>query len=279
MMGPDAMERITLIRRASQVAFLLLTGEWLTIGWLRCPYGVPFVSCMSCPLRSCPGTWLQPYLLALIGVSSLVIGRAFCGWACPMGLIEEVLGRISRPRLERLKGFARADRWMKWLKWPALAAVVYLVFAVNYPPGRGHPYVVRAASAFNLDAVTIAWTMGVRAYWVRAAVLAGALVGALVLMRAWCRYCCPFGALLGLFNKISFIKLWRDEAPCENCGKYPRECVQHTVPGTTDCIICGDCISGCSCSAIRLRSRGFEMNAQPGFAEGVERVGSASGTG
>jgi ferredoxin-type protein NapH len=273
------MERITLIRRISQVGFLLLTGEWLTIGWLRCPYGVPFVSCMSCPLRSCPGTWLQPYFLALIGISSLAVGRAFCGWACPMGLIEEVLGRVPRLRLERLKGFAGADRWLKWLKWPALAAVIYLVFALNYPPGRGHPYVVRTGSAFNLDAIRVAWGMGGRAYCMRAAILGAALVGAVVLMRAWCRYCCPFGALLGLFNKISFIKLWRDEATCENCSKYPRECVQHTVPGTTDCIICGDCISGCPRDAIGLRSRGFETDPQPGRARCVERVGSGSGRG
>jgi ferredoxin-type protein NapH len=249
------MERITLFRRASQIGFLVLTGEWLTIGWLRCPYGVPFVSCMSCPMRSCPGTWLQPYFLALIGISSLVIGRSFCGWACPMGFIEEVIGRIPRPRLERLKGFARADRWLKLLKWPALIAVIYLIFALNYPEGRGHPYVVRTASAFNLDAVSIAWQMGVAAYSVRAFILIGALVGALVLMRAWCRYACPFGALLGLFNKFSIIELSRDEAECKNCGKYPQDCVQHTVPGTTDCIICGDCISGCPCGAIGFRRR------------------------
>jgi ferredoxin-type protein NapH len=273
------MERITLIRRASQIAFLALTGEWLTIGWLRCPYGVPFVSCMSCPLRSCPGTWLQPYFLALVGISSLVIGRAFCGWACPMGLIEEAIGRIPRPRLERLKGFTRVDRWLKWLKWPALVAVIYLVFVLNYPPGRGHPYVVRTASAFNLDAVEIAWTMGVRAYWVRAAVLVGALIGALVLMRAWCRYCCPFGALLGLFNKVSVIKLSRDESKCENCGKYPRDCVQHTVPGTTDCIICGECISGCPCGAIGLRSRGFEAKPHPDGGTEAGRAGSTSSLG
>lgn len=261
------MERITLVRRASQIAFLVLTGEWLTIGWLRCPYGVPFVSCMSCPLRGCPGTWLQPYFLVLIGISSLVIGRSFCGWACPMGLIEEAVGRVPRPRLERLKGFARTDGALKLLKWPILAVVVYLIFALNYPEGRGHPYVVRTASAFNLDAIGIAWAMGVRAYWFRALILAGALVGALVVVRAWCRYCCPLGALLGLFNKLSFIKLSRDESRCGNCGKYPRDCVQHTVPGTTDCIICGECVSGCTCGAIGFRLRGVGPATVPDVGE------------
>ncbi len=265
------MERITLIRRTSQIAFLFVTGEWLAIGWLRCPYGVPFVSCMSCPLRSCPGTWLQPYFLALIAVSSLVIGRAFCGWACPMGLIEEVIGRVPRPRLERLRGFVKVDRWMKWLKWPALIAVVYLIFVLNYPSSRGHPYVVRTASALNLDAVKVAWEIGVRAYWVRAAVLIGALAGALVLMRAWCRYCCPFGALLGLFNKLSFIKLWRDETKCRRCGKYPRDCVQHTIPGTADCIICGDCVSGCTCGAIGFRPR--QAQSVPELEQGEATAG------
>jgi ferredoxin-type protein NapH len=249
------MQRITLVRRVSQIAFLVLTGQWLAIGWLRCPYGVPFVSCMSCPLRGCPGTWLQPYFLVVIGAASVVIGRAFCGWACPMGLIEESLGRVVNPRLERLRAFAGVDRWLKWLKWPALVGVIYLVLALNYPDERAHAYAVRTASAFNLDAVKVAWDMGVRAYWVRAIILIGALVAALIVLRAWCRYLCPFGALLGLFNKVSLIALRRDEEHCRNCGLYPRDCVHHTTPGTTDCIICGDCLQGCPHDAISLRVR------------------------
>jgi len=249
------MPKITLPRRLTQIAFLLLTGEWLAIGWLRCPYGVPFVSCMSCPLRSCPGTWLQPYFLGLLGVSALVFGRAFCGWGCPMGLVEEALGRVSRPRLERLAGFVKADRWLKWMKWPGLAVVIFLIFALNYPADRAHAYVVRTASGFDLASVKVAWAMGVSDYWVRALLLGGALVGAVVVMRAWCRYLCPLGATLGLFNKISLVKLSRDESQCQDCGQFPRDCVHHTTPGTTDCIICGDCLEGCPADAVSFRCR------------------------
>ena len=70
------MQPITIWRRISQVAFFVLTGEWLAVGWLRCPYGAPFVSCASCPLGDCPGRWLQPWFIGIAALSGLLAGRA-----------------------------------------------------------------------------------------------------------------------------------------------------------------------------------------------------------
>ncbi len=262
------LQPITIWRRLTQIAFFVVTGQWLAIGWLRCPFGVPFYSCMSCSLTDCPGRYLQPFFIGLIAVSGLVFGRAFCGWACPMGLLEEALGRLPKPRWSKGLRFAKVDRILKWLKYAALVAVIVLIARLNYTPHRPYEYVVRSPSVFNLGAIGVAWQMEGGTYKATAIIFAVALVGALVVSRFWCRYLCPLGALLSVFNWFSIVVLRRDLSSCTNCGRYPRDCVHYTVPGTPDCVICGECVQGCPEGAIAVRGRIGRRPAQEGVASG-----------
>jgi len=250
------MQPITIWRRLSQVAFFVFTGEWLAIGWLRCPYGVPFVSCTSCPLTDCPGRYLQLPFIGLIGLSALLSGRVFCGWACPMGLVQDALGRIRKPKGSMGPRFGRVDKYLKYLKYVALAAVIVLIFIHNEQWARPYDYVTRSPSVFNIGAIQVAWAMGGGTYKVRFVILMVALVGALFISRFWCRYLCPLGALISLFNKFSLLTIRRAWDWCRDCGKYPRECIQYTVPRTTDCVMCGECVQGCPAKALSFGLRG-----------------------
>jgi len=249
------MQPITIWRRISQVAFFVLTGEWLAVGWLRCPYGVPFVSCASCPLADCPGRWLQPWFIGIAALSGLLAGRAFCGWVCPMGLIQDALGRIKRSNATLSARFAAFDEYAKYFKYAYLAIVVVLIFSLNLQLGRPHEYVVRSPSAFSIGSYQVAWGLGEPWYQVRFWVLVVAIVGGLLVSRLWCRYLCPLGALLSIFSKTSIFKIGCDTDACSTCGKYPRECIQHTVPDTVDCVMCGECVQGCPKGALKLQGR------------------------
>jgi len=250
------VQPIRIWRRIVQVAFFVVSGEWLVIGWLRCPYGVPFVSCTSCPLTDCPGRYLQVPFIGLIILSALLTGRTFCGWACPMGLVEDAIGRLRKPRSTSGSRFASADKYLKYLKYVSLVVTVALVFIYNEQWARAYEYVTRTPSVFNVDAVKVAVGFGGGAYKLRFAVLAVALLGALVVSRLWCRYLCPLGALISLFNKFSLLTIRRAKDWCSDCGKYPRECIQYTVPGTTDCVMCGECVQGCPVKALSFGLRG-----------------------
>ena len=239
------------VRQVFQLGALVVTGEWLWVGTLRCPYGVPFVSCSHCPMRVCPGTWLQPWVIGFIAVSSLLAGRVFCGWACPMGTLQDLLGRIPKLRAVRRPRFGRADRWLKGLKYVMLVVTVVAFYALNERfaiPVRGH-------SNWSFDAIRVAWLTYDTASRIRVLVLVAGVVGALALTRFWCRYLCPLGALLAIGNRISWFRLGRDLARCVDCGKYPRACRTYTTPGTADCVLCGDCIEGCQSDAIGFKPR------------------------
>jgi len=246
----------------------------LLVGFLRCPFGVPFVSCAVCPLGDCTGRILQLPVLGLLLVSALLLGRVFCGWICPLGYLEDALGRVPKLRLERYGWFAVAEPWLRACRYVVLAITVWLVIGLNFPAERAHPYVVRSPDFWNWESVLTAWRMGAARYPVRAGILAFALLSGLLVTRLWCRYLCPLGALLGIFNKIS---VWRPavlSSACKHCGKYPGECVQFTVPGTTDCIVCGECLGGCPSKAIKMRSRyqAEDVSGPQDAGEGVDSL-------
>jgi len=250
------------LRQLVQLGALAFTGEWLWVGALRCPYGVPFMSCTSCPMRVCPGVWLQPWVIGFLVVSGIVAGRVFCGWTCPMGVVQDLLGRVPKLRALRRPRFGRVDRWLKGIKYPMLAVTVAAFYLVNERfavPVRGH-------SNWSLDAVRVAWLTYDTASRVRVVTLVAGAVLALGLTRVWCRYLCPLGALLTLGNRISLFRLRRDTARCTRCGKYPRECRTYTTPGTADCVLCGDCIEGCARGAIGFRTA-LSARTRPGEAD------------
>lgn len=249
------MKRITIYRRLSQAVFFGITGVWLTVGALRCPFGIPFVSCQSCPSTDCPGRYLQIPFIGLAGLSGLLLGRAFCGWACPVGFVMDVAGKFRRLKVRFSERFAAWDRYLKLLKWPAVGATVYLVAALNYPEARAFPYVIRTSSVFNFEAVELARALGDPAHLVRMLVVIGALVAGLIISRAWCRYLCPVGALLGLLNKLSLFRIRNECEECGECEMLPSDCIMHTRPQTTDCVMCGECVEGCPRNNLALRLR------------------------
>jgi len=239
-------------RRLFQVAAFVLTAPWLFIGWLRCPFGVPFVSCASCSVSNCPGTWLQPFVIGALVLTHLVRPRFFCGWLCPMGFLQDALGmpfgRRGRPFGSRPSTPRRA---LRWIKYAGLVAVVVLVFALNYPAERAHDYVVRSPRILDFQALDVAFSLGLTRYPVRAALLVAGIVGGIFIVRFWCRYLCPLGALLALGSRLTFGRLRLREEVCVRCGACGPVCPMATEPGAAECISCHECSDVCPAGAIR----------------------------
>ena len=248
MRANESRRRVAPVRQVVQLGALVLTGEWFVTGALRCPYGVPFMSCTSCPMQVCPGSWLQPWVIGFLAVSGLVAGRVFCGWACPMGTLQDLLGRFPKWRALTRPRFGAIDGWLKALKYPMLLLVVLGFFVANARFG----FPIRADSNFSLNAIQMAWLTYDPFSKARVVALVSAVVLALVLTRMWCRYLCPLGALLSISNWVSLIRLRRAASRCKECGQFPRECRTHTTPGEADCVVCGDCIEGCSHGAVEF---------------------------
>ena len=264
-------QKMWLPRRIVQFVLFFLGGKWLAVGFLRCPFAVPFISCMNCPLVDCPGRWLQPFYIAGIAILAFFTGRGFCGWVCPMGFVQEGLGALPKPAATRNRSaFDKVDKWLKLLKWPALAFLLWAYFHFNLGPGRPFPYVVRSPDYLSTHPLRVAASLGYKAYVVRYVIFAVAIIGALFVTRFWCRYLCPLGAILGLINRVSLFKLGIIPDKCQRCYSCVEVCPTNTTPSSLDCTWCMDCLAECPTRAIsavdrlkRLARRPDEVPEEP----------------
>ncbi|MBN1304400.1 MAG: 4Fe-4S binding protein [Anaerolineales bacterium] len=183
---------------------------------------------------------------------SFIGGRAFCGWMCPLGAVQEGLARLAR-RLgwEKCRVRSRqanvqfpmhlpdwADRWLRFAKYLILVCVLFAsVFAV-YPPLQAF-CPARAVFSFKLSSGLL-WS-----------VLITFMVTSLAVERVWCKYLCPLGATLAIFNKLSPVRMHADFDTCNHCGRCDSECSMgiQDVPdnlSSAECIRCLECLEACA---------------------------------
>ncbi len=243
---------------------------------------VPVLNCYSCPgaLGACPIGSLQAavggvkhhfpfYVLGLLMLFGVVLGRMACGLLCPFGLVQDLLHKIPVPKRKVPK---RIDRPARCLKYAVLLVLVILLpaFAVTKtgvtPPyfcqyvcpagtlGGGIPLMIANPALRSLAGALFSW---------KALVLALVAAASMFLHRPFCRYLCPLGAFYALFNRFSFFQMHLDEHKCVGC----KQC-EHTCPmavevtkniNSGECIRCGMCKSVCPTGAI---TSGFVPGAE-----------------
>jgi len=168
----------------------------------------------------------------LLGVPVLValVGNVYCGWMCPFGALQELVGDL-RPRswgdLDK-----KTWRYLRVVKY-ALLFVIVCALALRGPSGlvSGDPLV--EAFAFTSSSTIMA---------------VAALVGlAFVYRRFWCRALCPAGAFLSLLNGLRALRRLLPETRPGYCD------LGVARPDEFDCIFCDRCRSGPQEAAPPLR--------------------------
>ena len=215
-------------------------------------------------------------LLAL----SLVFGRFFCGWICPIGTLLDLtrglaFWRKTRPLASRRKWFA-ANRnsllrffLLAFLLGAGLVSLKYL--------GLFDPLVVfqRTSTALAQNGFS-AQQPGLRAVVSLVSLVFLAII-ALELWqpRFWCRNLCPLGALISLISRFSLFKRQVSPALCNLCQECRRDCPMNAIPkdaAATDysqCTFCLECAGSCAKGGITF---GF---GQPAAAHPLARLVSS----
>jgi polyferredoxin len=186
-------------------------------------------------------------LLAAL-LTALVLHRGFCGWLCPVGTISEYLGRLGiRVVGRKLTPPKVLDYPLRLLKFLLLAFFLKVIF-LDMP--------AEAASAFINAPYNKVADVKMLDFWLSPGGLTLQVTGFLVLLsllvqNAWCRYLCPYGALLIIVGLLSPFKIKRDQESCIDCGKCNRVCPSYIdIQGkekvtSTECIKCFRCVTGC----------------------------------
>src|SRR3954470_5898230 len=185
-------------------------------------------------------------LIAFLAISVL-FRRAFCSWMCPIGTLSEWLWQTGQSLFRRT---LRVPRWLdvplRGLKYILLALFLYVVIAMPVPEIRaflGGPYGLVA----DVKMLNFFRDMG------RGTAIFLALLAALSLIvkNTWCRYLCPYGALMGLAGLISPTRIVRNAEACIDCAKCAKACpaglpvdVLASVK-SAECTACMSCVAVC----------------------------------
>ena len=172
---------------------------------------------------------------------ALIAGPVFCGWVCPMGSVQEWLGKLGRRLFKkRFNRFipARFDRILRYLRYLVLGWVVYMTAATGTLVfSDWDPYF----TLFNL------WTSEIALSGV--IILGLVVVASLFVERPFCKYACPYGAALGVFNLFRVFKIRRNSRTCIDCKACDRDCPMNIPVSTSGTVRNHQCISCLKCTS------------------------------
>lgn len=267
----------------------------------------PGMNCYSCPgaLFACPIGSLQAvlaqpgalhsisvgkpegvilfYVLGLLSLIGLLVGRMSCGWVCPFGLIQDLVHKIPTAKI----GIPEQWRFMKY----AVLVIFVLLFPIFLRDGfelsgdtswgrsgegqkageqvqsqiappqvPGDPWFCKVLCPvgtleggiplISYDRLSAANKFRVGfLFFFKLSVLGVLLVWMILARRPFCRTLCPLGAVWAIFNKVSFYQMQVDTAKCVKCLACHEACPIHCKifedPTNSECIRCLQCIPHC----------------------------------
>ena len=188
------------------------------------------------------------FLFISFMLMSILLKKAFCSWLCPVGTFSEFLWKLGRRVYGRNLRLPRwidvALRGLKYLLLGLFVAVIGAMSAAALDDFMATPYGlvadVKMLNFFRDIGITAAVVIGLLA-----------LLSTLI-QNFWCRYLCPYGALMGLASLFSPVKIRRDQEACVDCGKCAKACpagiaVDKLVQiRTVECTACMECVAVCS---------------------------------
>lgn len=212
-----------------------------------CPFGgvVSFYQFVSA------GTLVKKVHEASLVLSGIVLvvlvlaGPVVCGWVCPFGSIQELVGKLGKRLFKRrYNNFVpvKLDRVLRYTRYLVLLWVSYMT-------------IITGKLAFEAVDPYFALFQ----FWTGEVALSGFIVLGLSLglslfvERPFCKYACPFGAFQGIFNLFRIFKIRRVAATCISCGACDRACPMNIPVSTSgivrdhQCISCLECTSEAAC--------------------------------
>lgn len=189
----------------------------------------------------------------VLSLSALLLGRAFCAWFCPLGVVGEWLHGL-RNRL--LPGEWTPPRWLDWLlraqKFLVLGFLLFIILLAV--PAAALPGYL--ASPYHQAA-----DMKMGAFFFNLSLVSGLCLGWVLLLTAtfrqgFCRYLCPYGAWLALLGLLTPLRIRRDPVRClrssgHDCDKCSRACPsriqvhQLIAVRSLECTSCLSCVAAC----------------------------------
>jgi len=233
--------------------------------------------------------WFAVASFLIVGI---LIGKSLCGWVCPFGFVQDLVGFINRKKREISP---RTHETMTYVKYGILLITLFIsgTFAATKLAGTERSYesalgiftrapftalspaetlfgtlpaFVQSASATFTSQTVDAWSFIANLpllFWVQLIIMSSVIIFAFYVPRSWCKYFCPHGAIMAVLNRFSFLGLRRDLTKCAKgeCRLCVEACPMRVqildLPwekfSDPECIYCLKCVDACENKAIKLK--------------------------
>ncbi len=220
---PGAVEAFLPISALLGLRQLVATGEWDMVH----PAGLTVFIAVLC--------------------MAFLFRNGFCGYICPVGFLSSQVERIGRTFKLAIIPHKYVDYPLSILKYALLGFFLYTVFFAMD---------LRTASSFISSPYNMVADARMLHFFVDPSTTSLIVIGvlclaSLIVRNAWCRYLCPYGALLGLLSWLGPVTINRDAQSCIHCGRCTRHCPAGILVEnkksvhSPQCIGCGECIGAC----------------------------------
>jgi polyferredoxin len=210
--------------------------------------------------------------LAIFILWVLLFNKAWCGYACPLGTMQDWLTGLRTALGIRYAEYHWRDRkWIKSIKYILLLLLILIPIGLSnpifglgtLPDGMSMPFckicpgrllIPLTAGDYSQFYIDFSSTTAMIMTGLGVVIVGLFLVGAFVKKRFFC-YFCPLSGFLYLFSRGALLKLKKEGGKCTRCGDCHRACdmdiaeiaddVSHSNLVTEDCTVCLKCVAAC----------------------------------
>ena len=186
-------------------------------------------------------------IFTLSVVTAIALKRGFCSWVCPIGTLQEFKHKFSKRITRRnLVPPALLDKALRSIKYILMFFFLYFIIAMSSENLRDFIY-----GEYNRIADVKMYLFFANISRLAFVIILVILHLSIVIKNFWCRYLCPYGALLCAVTFVSPMGIKRDDKKCIDCGKCDKWCPHQIIVSKTDhvdseeCTACYACIEAC----------------------------------
>ncbi len=267
--------KIRTARRISQVFFFSLFLFFVIITDLRYLKGYPASLFLELDPLVSFATAITTHTVykgllwsLLLWVPTLLLGRIFCNWICPYGILHHLIGWLfgKGRSVEKTRIESNRYRSMYQVKYIILIAVVVAAICGSLQVGLLDPICLFYRSMATAIMPTMNMIFPASVYvrqffhsggWVIGFLLFFLVAMNVVIPRFFCRELCPLGAFLGTLSIVSLWRIDRDPIKCVDCDLCLKNCEgaadPHTQLRKSECFVCFNCIEDCPEKAISFK--------------------------
>ena len=193
-------------------------------------------------------------VIAVLIVLTLLFGRIYCSVLCPLGILQDIAGRLGRiGKKKKMRYTPSKEKKVRYIVW--VVFVASLIAGLNYlvvlldPYGLFGKMMASASGKFVGSLVPIV------------AIAAFVIIAVLAWRngRTWCNTICPVGTTLGIFSRFALFRPVINADACKNCHACEKKCKASCIDiaakkiDYSRCVDCFDCLDNCKFGALKYK--------------------------